>query len=115
MDPMAGPHCQVDKIGGGGDESGSMAAVNSTIINTTFVLIPLLLVTGTVGEWLKYAASPLERKNFEEFLQLLEEFEYDRGLSHRRLEDPVRQEGIVMKLGAMLSVKMSFHVCTDHA
>lgn len=63
-----------------------------------------------MGEWLKYVASPLERRNFEEFVQLLEEYEYDRGLTHRRFEEPLLQDGIVIKLGAMLAAKITFHV-----
>jgi hypothetical protein len=65
-------------------------------------------VTGTVGEWLRYAAAPLERKNFEELLRLLEEFQYDRGLAEKEPAPP--RDGVIVHLGPMLHAKLTFHV-----
>ena len=68
-------------------------------------------VTGSVGEWLKYAASPLERRNFEELIQMLEEFEYDRGLRQR--DAGHTSDGVIVRLGSMLHAKITFHVSSS--
>lgn len=65
------------------------------------------VVIGTVGEWLRYAASPLERRNFEELLTLLDEFSHDRGLSNR---GAVGGEGVSVRLGSLLTAQITFHL-----
>lgn len=61
-----------------------------------------------MGEWLRYAASPLERRNFEELMQMLEEFGYDRGLQTRGPGGP--SDSVVVQLGSLLHARISFHV-----
>jgi hypothetical protein len=61
-----------------------------------------------VGEWLRYAATPLERRNFEELLNMLEDFEYERGLQRRQPSQS--HNGVIVSLGPLLHAKLTFHV-----
>lgn len=82
---------------------GDTVRTNSTLCFPPFSCIQ-------VGEWLKYTASPLERKHFEEFVQLLDEFEYNRGIQLQK-KSSAMHDGVVINLGPMLHAKVTFHVC----
>ena len=64
---------------------------------------------GSVGEWLQNACSPLDRRNFQEFMVMLETFEKERGMDCKRGEGR-SQDAIVLRLGPMLSVACRFFV-----
>jgi hypothetical protein len=64
---------------------------------------------GSVGEWLQNVASPQDRKNFKDFLVLLDDFEKSRGIDIRRSVDTKKHgNAIVMKRGPMVSVALKF-------
>ena len=65
--------------------------------------------SGSVGEWLHNVATPLDRKNFKDFMTMIETFEKDRGIDGRR---GVEREGnaIVVRLGPMINVALKFYV-----
>jgi hypothetical protein len=65
--------------------------------------------SGSVGEWLQNVATPQDRKNFKDFMVMLEAFEKDRGVDARRTME--RQgNAIVVRLGPMLNVALKFYV-----
>jgi len=70
--------------------------------------------TGSVGEWLEYQATPMERMNLEELLEIIENYIVDKGLNSGTDECPAgvgrpTQDGISLKIGPSLEVKLSFH------
>ncbi|GMI30423.1 hypothetical protein TeGR_g13149 [Tetraparma gracilis] len=65
--------------------------------------------SGSVGEWLQNAATPQDRKNFKDFMTMLDAFERERGIDARRKME--RQgNAIVVRLGPMLNVALKFYV-----
>jgi len=70
--------------------------------------------SGSVGEWLEYQATPMERMNLEELLELIENYIIDKGLNNGTEDCPAgigrpTQDGISLKIGPSLEVKLSFH------
>ena len=70
--------------------------------------------TGSVGEWLAYQATPMERMNLEELLEMIENYIVDKGLNNGTQDCPAgigrpTQDGISLKIGPSLEVKLSFH------
>ncbi len=63
---------------------------------------------GSVGEWLENTASPIERRNFFELLQLLSAFERKMGLQQARALARPHEEGITLQLGSQLMVRLQF-------
>ena len=65
--------------------------------------------SGSVGEWLQNVATPQDRKNFKEFMIMLEAFEKSRGVDARR--HMVKQgNAITVRLGPMLNCALKFYV-----
>ena len=63
---------------------------------------------GSVGEWLEKSASPLERRNFFEFLTLLTNFERKTGLQQARTAQDTEEGDVTLQLGTRLKVVMRF-------
>ena len=80
------------------------------VLPLTCIIMSVLITSGTVGEWLRYVASPLERRNFEELLETLEDFQFDRGLQQR--DGAHACDGVLLRLGSMLHAKITFHITT---
>jgi len=64
---------------------------------------------GSVGEWLQNVATPQDRRNFKDFMSMLDEFEKARGMDSKRSLE-MQGNAVVLKLGPMLSVAMKFFV-----
>ena len=64
---------------------------------------------GSVGEWLQNVATPLDRRNFKDFMVVLEDFERSRGVDSKRTVE-MQGNSIVVRLGPMVNVAMKFYV-----
>ena len=65
---------------------------------------------GSVGQWLNTQATPLEKRNFVEFVQCLEEFEMGHGLRpQNRCADDVSGT-IHLALGPTIKCQLKFLV-----
>ncbi len=64
---------------------------------------------GSVGEWLQNVATPMDRKNFKDFMTVVRKFEEDKGIDVKR--DQGGEGGAVtVRLGPMLNVALKFYV-----
>ncbi|GMI24567.1 hypothetical protein TrCOL_g6086 [Triparma columacea] len=64
---------------------------------------------GSVGEWLQNVATPQDRRNFKDFMSMLDNFERARGMDSKRSLE-MQGNAVVVKLGPMMSVAMKFFV-----
>jgi len=65
---------------------------------------------GSVGQWLNTAATPLEKRNFIEFVQTLEEFEARRGLTPQSRSADDVSGTIHLALGPTIRCQLKFLV-----
>ncbi|KAJ1451181.1 hypothetical protein M885DRAFT_570318 [Pelagophyceae sp. CCMP2097] len=65
---------------------------------------------GSVGQWLSAAATPLEKRNFIEFVQTLEDFEGQRGLTPAQRPGDDGSGTIHLALGPTIRVQLKFIV-----
>ncbi|GMH47245.1 hypothetical protein TL16_g00016 [Triparma laevis f. inornata] len=65
--------------------------------------------SGSVGEWLQNVATPQDRRNFKDFMSMLEVFEKSRGIDARRSMEK-QGNAITVRLGPMLNVALKFYV-----
>lgn len=63
---------------------------------------------GSVGAWLEEEASPLERRNFFAFLNMLSMFENRLQLQQKRSKKDMKDGQVVIQLGTKLKVAMKF-------
>ncbi len=61
--------------------------------------------SGSIGEFLNHASSPLEQANFLKLLQYLEAFQEETGITLKPTKD-----GFVVPLGQHLKTSIQFHV-----
>ena len=65
---------------------------------------------GSVGQWLSTSATPLEKRNFVEFVQTLEDFEGRRGLTPANRSADDVSGTIHLALGPTIKVQLKFLV-----
>jgi len=68
---------------------------------------------GSLGEWLQYAATPMERRNFHNFVRTIEKFEQKYGLdspSRGAHFGHLEEHSVVVRLGPTLNAQINFFV-----
>lgn len=65
---------------------------------------------GSVGEWLHNVATPMDRRNFSEFMELVHNFQTQRGINSTGGQCSNKGNAVVIKLGPMMNAAIKFFV-----